>query len=72
MRHFRLPPPAVWAALALTALCACCLTGCSTAMQGSMALAQGDYDLALQRYNEALARDPDSLPLRRRIAPNSP
>lgn len=53
--------------LALAALCAPLLTGCSTAVRGSMALTSGDYDRALALYGEALAQDPDSIYLRQRV-----
>ncbi len=53
--------------LALAALCAPLLTGCSPAVRGSMALSSGDYDRALGLYDEALASDPDSIYLRQRI-----
>lgn len=44
------------------------LGGCSPAVRGSVALSQGDYQQALSLYNDALAKNPDSLHLRQRIA----
>ncbi len=54
--------------LGLCLILSSALAGCTSAVRGSMALNRGDYQQALSLYNEALAKNPDSLHLRQRIA----